>query len=462
MAATEIKVRMQQRRDTAAGWTSADPVLLTGELGYETDTGYFKLGDGSTAWSSLAYLDFSKISAYPLETADLADDAVTSAKIADGTIVNADVNASAAIADTKLDTISTAGKVSNSATTATDANTASAIVARDASGNFSAGTITADLSGNASTVTTNANLTGDVTSVGNATSIAAGAIVDADVNASAAIAGTKIDPDFGSQTIETTGVFSAAGGAAATPSITFTGDLNTGIYSPVADTVAITTAATERLRIDSSGSVGIGTASPGGNLTVTDASTYTLDIKARGSGIDGAFLTTLGSSASLIFGTNNTERLRISSGGELYSVPTYSATTTNAANVFIASNGNMARSTSSRKYKTNIETLEDQYADSILDCRPVWFRSIATKDNPDHGYWGFIAEEVAEIDPRLVHWKTIETSNDENGSIVETPCDPEPEGVQYDRFVPHLLNLIKRQKEQIEAMEARLTALEAS
>lgn len=68
-------------------------------------------------------------------------------------IVNADISASAAIVDTKLATISTAGKVSNSATTATNANTASAIVARDASGNFSAGTITAALTGNASTAT---------------------------------------------------------------------------------------------------------------------------------------------------------------------------------------------------------------------------------------------------------------------------------------------------------------------
>jgi hypothetical protein len=58
-------------------------------------------------------------------------------------IVNADIDTSAAIADTKLATIATAGKVSNSATTATSANTASAIVSRDSSGNFSAGTITA-------------------------------------------------------------------------------------------------------------------------------------------------------------------------------------------------------------------------------------------------------------------------------------------------------------------------------
>lgn len=79
---------------------------------------------------------------------------ITSAMILDGTIVNADINASAAIVDTKLATISTAGKVSNSATTATDANTANAIVARDASGNFTAGTITGALSGNASTATT--------------------------------------------------------------------------------------------------------------------------------------------------------------------------------------------------------------------------------------------------------------------------------------------------------------------
>ena len=67
---------------------------------------------------------------------------ITSTMILDGTILNADVNASAAIADTKLATISTALKVSNSATTAASANTASAIVARDASGNFIAGKAT--------------------------------------------------------------------------------------------------------------------------------------------------------------------------------------------------------------------------------------------------------------------------------------------------------------------------------
>ncbi len=88
-------------------------------------------------------------------------------------IVNADVSTSAGIVDSKLATISTAGKVANSATTATSANTASAIVARDSSGNFSAGTITASLSGNATTATTATNfsgsLSGDVTGTQSAT-----------------------------------------------------------------------------------------------------------------------------------------------------------------------------------------------------------------------------------------------------------------------------------------------------
>ena len=65
-------------------------------------------------------------------------------------IVNADISNSAGITDNKLATISTPGKVANSATTATSSNTPNTIVLRDASGNFSAGTITASLTGTAS------------------------------------------------------------------------------------------------------------------------------------------------------------------------------------------------------------------------------------------------------------------------------------------------------------------------
>ena len=234
---------------------------------------------------------------------------VTSTMILNGTIVDADINASAAIVDTKLATIATAGKVSNSATTATSSGTASTIVARDGSGNFAAGTITATLAGNASTVTTNANLAGDVTSSGNATSIANGVIVNDDVNASAAIAGSKISPNFGSQTVQTTGIFSAAAGTAAAPSVAFTGDIDTGLYSPGVNQAAVATNGIERVKfgasevvfndgganydfriegdtnaslffVDASAeSIGIGTTSPSAMLSISGSpSIITLDV----------------------------------------------------------------------------------------------------------------------------------------------------------------------------------------
>ena len=50
-----MTARMQQRRDTAANWTSTNPTLAAGEIGIETDTYKFKVGNGSTAWTSLPY-----------------------------------------------------------------------------------------------------------------------------------------------------------------------------------------------------------------------------------------------------------------------------------------------------------------------------------------------------------------------------------------------------------------------
>lgn len=44
------------RRDTATNWTSSNPTLAAGELGLETDTSKIKAGDGTTAWTSLAYV----------------------------------------------------------------------------------------------------------------------------------------------------------------------------------------------------------------------------------------------------------------------------------------------------------------------------------------------------------------------------------------------------------------------
>jgi len=77
----------QQRRDTAANWTSANPVLLLGEIGYVSDstTGALKIGDGATAWNSLPYIYGTQLSAYPLVNADIAAAAeIAVSKLANG------------------------------------------------------------------------------------------------------------------------------------------------------------------------------------------------------------------------------------------------------------------------------------------------------------------------------------------------------------------------------------------
>ena len=55
--ATTIYARMKQLRDTSANWTAINPVLLEGEIGVETNTGRIKIGDGSTAWNSIVYIN---------------------------------------------------------------------------------------------------------------------------------------------------------------------------------------------------------------------------------------------------------------------------------------------------------------------------------------------------------------------------------------------------------------------
>jgi hypothetical protein len=157
--------------------------------------------------------------------------------------------------------------------------------------------------------------------------------LNADVNASAAIAGTKISPDFGSQTIATTGIVSHALGTAGAPTVTFTGDTNTGIYSPGADQVAISTAGFGRLHITSGGSVGINTSS----VVSIGTSIVPLEIKGAATDRSGAlvlstsdnsqqawqyfagnvYYTGTSTNHPVIFLQNATERMRLDSSGRL-------------------------------------------------------------------------------------------------------------------------------------------------
>ncbi len=176
-----------------------------------------------------------------------------------------------------------------------------------------------------------------------------GAIVNADINASAAIAGTKISPNFGSQAIATTGNISGAQGSFTgdvdiASNLVHTGDTDTKI-SFITNTIKFDTDSSERLRINSDGNVGIGTTSPNYLLDVQAASgdaSLRLRSAGTGSGDDTIFrMQVVGTTQDnfIYFGdsgdsnigqirynhnsdfmsmhTNTSERMRINSSGDV-------------------------------------------------------------------------------------------------------------------------------------------------
>ena len=91
-------------------------------------------------------------------------------------------------------------------------------------------------------------------------------------------------------TLSATGVSTFPAGTALLPAITTTGDTNTGVWFPAADTVAVSTSGAEAMRIDSSGNVGVGTSSPGqklevaGNMLINTGGNPSMTVKTSGAG----------------------------------------------------------------------------------------------------------------------------------------------------------------------------------
>ncbi|MFM7019792.1 MAG: beta strand repeat-containing protein, partial [Aquirufa sp.] len=295
------------------------------------------------------------IAASAVTTAKINDGAVTSAKIADGTIVNADINASAAIADTKLATISTSGKVSNSATTATDANTASAIVARDASGNFTAGTITADLTGLASKATninggnigaipyqsaanTTALLTGNtsatkkfLTQTGDGTAAAApvwAGVAVSDITGTLPVANGGTGVTTAAANLVFAGPTSGASAAAPSFRSLVAADLPAGSTNYVIN--GTTQQASTNFNISGAGTIGTdltvtGNASIGGTATITGATTLSALTASKGVFTDASKrLTSTGTLGTDQGGTGMTS---FNSGGAMYATSTSALTT---------------------------------------------------------------------------------------------------------------------------------------
>jgi hypothetical protein len=141
-----------------------------------------------------------------------------SGQLSSSLIIDADIATNAAIVDTKLATISTAGKVLDSATTATSNNIFDTIVKRDTSGDFAATMITASLTGM--------------------------------VTGTASFNVLKIGDTM-------TGNLTLPAGTAAAPSLNFTGGTTTGLSMPSADYLSFDTAGVERMSIESTGTVNI-------------------------------------------------------------------------------------------------------------------------------------------------------------------------------------------------------------
>ena len=80
-----MAVQIQLRRDTAANWTTNDPTLAAGEFAIETDTDKYKIGDGSTAWTSLGY------SSLPSNVLPLTGGAMTGAITTNSTFDGVDI-----------------------------------------------------------------------------------------------------------------------------------------------------------------------------------------------------------------------------------------------------------------------------------------------------------------------------------------------------------------------------------
>jgi hypothetical protein len=241
---------------------------------------------------------------------------------------------------------------------------------------------------------------------------------------------------------------------------------------------------TERMRIDSSGVVKINQSATANifriqNTTSNESSMLIQNSTTGYNAGNGLYIGIGGDEKSyfwayqnenMIFATNNTTRMTLHSGGKITAPGVYVGTTTGGSPVYVEADGDLLRYTSSLKYKTDVETIEDARADAILNCRPVWYRSKCENDiktegseKSDWGWYGFIAEEVAEIEPRLVSWATKDAVRQEDGKVESVERDPanyEAEGVRYDNFVPLLVNLAKRQQSTIESLEARIAALE--
>jgi hypothetical protein len=148
-------------------------------------------------------------------------------------------------------------------------------------------------------------------------------------------------------------------------------------------------------------------------------------------------------SMQLKTGTTPSTAVNLASTGAV-SFPLVS-TTASAANAFLDSgnSNNLLRSTSSIRYKQDVQDLGE--SSGLLALRPVTYRSKAAADDQTKRHLGFIAEEVADIEPMLVQY-----------------ADGVPDGVQYERMTVLLVAELKKLRTEFDALNSEFSAYKAA
>jgi hypothetical protein len=295
-------------------------------------------------------------------------------------------------------------------------------------------------------------------------------------------------------------------GAVGTPAITTSGDTNTGIFFPAADTIAFAEGGAEAMRINSSGNVGIGTSSPGQKLDVSgvinsagftcvgnysaNRATATAYNSAGGVKfqVDGTAFAAIAQPAAEVLafytGNDTTERMRIDSSGNLLL-----GTTSLEAKITVAvgqqvgyrANKPSAGSHDHAQYLTdgtvfckitnvgNLQNFNNSYGsisdiklkENIVDATPkleklnqvriVNFNLIGSEQKQ----LGVIAQELEQIFPGMVDESP---DRDAEGNDLGTTT----KSVKYSVFVPMLIKAIQEQQAIITALTARVEALEGA
>jgi hypothetical protein len=406
--------------------TGALEIGNTGSLVFEGST-----NDGNETTIAVAdptadrTITFPNVTGNVVTTGDTGT--VTSTMIANSTIVDADINASAAIADTKLDTISTAGKVSGTAITSGIIATSGELQITNA---FPAIRLTES---DGTSTHSQTLLAKDNNQFAIQTRSSTGVFVSNDylVPADASGATDHVWRIAGTEKARLDGTgLTVVDDLTISDKIIHAGDTNTAIRFPAADIVTVETAGVERTRVDAAGNFLVGTTSNISPFTTTD-----LGIKL---GAGGILVSSREDATTGFFQRTGTDG----------AVLQFFKGTTSVGTISVTASATAYNTSSDYRLKENVVPLTG--AIDRLQQIPVHrFNFIA---DPDTVVDGFIAHEAAAVVPECVTGEKDEV--DENGN-------PVYQGIDQSKIVPLLTAALQEAIAKIEALETRIAALES-